>query len=335
MRHPDLLLLTSACFIALSLNSAWAGEFEVHASEKIQYKAVFGQVQPREIVPARARTGGTIVVLKVEEGSAVKAGDVVAQIVDDKLELQLQGNGSQIAQIEAQLSNANADLSRAKSLVNSGTAPKTTLETAQTQVNVLTNQLDGARAQGDVIKQQQAEGDVLAPTDGRVLTVPVTKGSVAMPGEQIARIASGGYFLRIALPERYAANLKLGDNVLVGGRGLALQQIGIEQAHTGKLVKIYPEIDSGRVLADVETQSLGDYFAGERTLVWIPVGTKSVISLPPNALVNRAGIDYAKVVTANGGNEVAVIPGEIFNSTDGPRIEVLSGLNDGDKVETP
>jgi len=334
MRLPSLLL-TSVGYFTMALNSAFAGEFEVHAIEKVQYKAVFGQVQPREIVPARARTGGTIVALKVEEGSSVKAGDLVAQIVDDKLALQLQANDSQVAQAKAQLDNAITELNRAKSLVVTGTVPRTTLDAAQTQVNVLTGQLNGAKAQGDVIKQQQTEGGVLAPTDGRVLTVPVTKGSVAMQGEAIARIASGGYYLRVALPERYAANIKLGDEVLVGGRGLALQQIGIDQAHKGKLVKIYPEIDSGRVLADVEAENLGNYFAGERTLVWIPVGTKRVMAVPPAALSNRAGIDYVTVKNNSGSNDIAVIPGEAFDTPEGPKVEVLSGLQDGDKVQTP
>src|SRR5271166_1605338 len=41
-------------------------------------------------------------------------------------------------------------------------------------------------AERAVIEQQLAEGDVLAPTSGRVLKVPVTPGTVVLPGEPVA-----------------------------------------------------------------------------------------------------------------------------------------------------
>ena len=55
-----------------------------------------------------------------------------------------------------------------------------------------------------VITQQVEEGDVLAPAQGRVLTIPVTVGAVVMPGETIAKIAANAYVLRLELPERHA-----------------------------------------------------------------------------------------------------------------------------------
>ena len=75
---------------------------------------------------------------------------------------------------------------------------------------MLTNQIVAAQAERAVLVQQQTEGKVLAPAPGRVLSVPVTKGSVIMPGETVARIAGGGYFLRLSLPERHAAQIKAG-----------------------------------------------------------------------------------------------------------------------------
>ena len=91
--------------------------------------------------------------------------------------------------------------------------------------------------------QQAAEGDVLAPEDGRVLTVPVTRGAVILAGEPVATIGSGGLFLRLAVPERHAAALKEGDSIRIGTGGGATE---------GRLAKVYPEIEGGRVTADVE-----------------------------------------------------------------------------------
>ncbi len=83
------------------------------------------------------------------------------------------------------------------------------------------NQVAAAEADRSVIEQRAREGQVLAPTDGRVLTVPVTPGAVVLAGEEIARIASGGYFLRLSLPERHAAEITEGATVESGERGRA------------------------------------------------------------------------------------------------------------------
>ena len=80
---PALLGLVSLTALAT------AAEVPVSVAQRPDLKAVFGQVESRDVVPARARIGGTVTSLSVEEGSAVKAGDVIARVVDDKLALQL------------------------------------------------------------------------------------------------------------------------------------------------------------------------------------------------------------------------------------------------------
>jgi RND family efflux transporter MFP subunit len=325
-----------AAALASVLAPAWAGNFTVRATPKTGLKAVFAQVEARDTVDARARIGGTIVSLGVEEGSAAKAGDVLANVVDDKISLQLGALDAQIKGLHAQLDKANADLARGKTLFASGTIAKANLDTLQTAANVLVNQIAATEAQRSVLVQQAAEGQVLAPASGRVLTVPLTKGSVVMPGEAVAKIAVGGYFLRLSLPERHAALLHVGDAVQVGARGItATPDAGYGNVRQGRLVKVYPQIDSGHVLADVEVDGLGDYFVGERTLVWIPVADREVIAVPPDAVVLRYGIDYVRVAAGDQRVDVAVIPGEVFDTPEGPRLEILSGLNAGDVIDLP
>ncbi len=310
-----------------------AGEFPVTAVKVPEYKSVFGKVESRDMVPARARIGGTIVSLEVEEGSAVKAGDVIATVVDDKLALQLNALDARIASLDAELANATKELARGKKLLVQGVVPKNRVDALQTQVDVLTGQLDGTKAERSVLVQQGSEGKVIAPAPGRVLSVPVTKGSVIMPGEPVARIAGGGYFLRLSLPERHAARIKEGDSVRVGARGIGSDTTA--NAREGKLVKVYPELEGGRVIADVEVDGLGDFFAGERTLVWIPVETRDVISVPAAAISNRHGVDYVKVKGTEGPLDVAVIIGSSMPSDAGIQVEILSGLSIGDTVITP
>lgn len=331
-----LAFLTAAMFGALTLAAAAAraADYTVKAVEKPDLKAVFGQVESRDLVSARARLGGTIITLSVEEGSAVKAGDVVAVIVDDKLALQLDAIDARLKALDAQLKNAIDDRDRAQKLFESGVVPKKQIDAYQTQVDVLTNQRAAAQAERSVLEQQRTEGEVIAPAPGRVLSVPVTKGSVVMPGETIAQIAGGGYFLRLSLPERHAAHVKEGDEVIVGSRGVT-ELSADTPARRGRIVKVYPEIQGGRVLADADVDGLGDFFVGERTRVWVPVEQRRMVAVPSQAVSTRAGVDYVRVILPQGESDVPVIIGEAFEENGAMLVEVLSGLSDGDKVVLP
>jgi RND family efflux transporter MFP subunit len=326
-----IALAPAALLLVLALAPcAWAGEFVVQPSTVPDLKAVFGQVQSRDTVPARARIGGTLISRAIEEGSAVKAGDVIAVVADDKLALQLQATDARTKALQAQLENARADLDRSQALLSRGAETQSRLDQLRTAVNVYTNQLEAAKADRAVIVQQTTEGQVLAPKDGRVLTTPAVPGSVVMPGETIARIAAGGYYLRLALPERHAAYVKAGDPVSIGARGQGADaQQG--QRRAGHIVKVYPELEGGRVIADAEVEGLGDFFVGERVPVWITVAERQALVVPAAAVANRNGVDYVRVAGEAGPLDVPVI---VTAPEDG-RVEVLSGLRSGDRVVTP
>jgi RND family efflux transporter MFP subunit len=318
----------------LAAQQAAATEFVVTTTTRIETKAVFGQVESRSVVPARARIGGTISELSVSEGDVVKAGDVIAIVVDDKIPIELKAAEAKIKALMSQLENARTEVERVQELLAQGVAAQSRLDAAVVQLEVATNLVAAAEAEKAVIEQRAREGSTLAPASGRVLTVPVTPGSVILPGEEIARIATGRYYLRLSLPERHAAEINEGDEVAIGGRGLsAAQQPAATRA--GRIAKLYPEIANGRVVADVEVDDLGDYFVNERTLVSIPVGKRAVLAVPTEAVSTLHGVDYVTVVTAQGTADVAVVLGQTFDDGKETRVEVLTGLRDGDRVMLP
>ncbi|MBS0532367.1 MAG: efflux RND transporter periplasmic adaptor subunit [Proteobacteria bacterium] len=319
----------------LAGSAAQAADFVVKATTIPEMKAVFGQVESRIVVPARARIGGSIRELRISQGDEVKEGQAIAVVVDDKLALQLNAANAKIEALNSQLENARVQLERAQQLRISGSGTQANLDQAKMQFDVATNQVAAAKADKTVIEQSAREGTVFAPATGRVLTVPVTLGSVILPGEEIARIAPGPYYLRLSLPERHAAEIEQGSDVLVGERGLARAPSQLPTAHRGKIVKVYPEITDGRVIADVEVDGIGDYFVNERTLVSIPVGKRTVLAVPPEAIRTLHGVDYVRVITATGDMDVAVILGESVNENGQARIEILTGLHVGDRVVLP
>ncbi|MFA5122865.1 efflux RND transporter periplasmic adaptor subunit [Zavarzinia sp.] len=336
MRHfRPLPIAALACALLLAV-PGWAADYVVAAKERPDTKSVFAMVESRTVVPARARIGGTIREVSVVEGSAVEKDQVLALVVDDKLALQMAAAAANIAALKNQYDNAKIELDRARELRAKGIAPQSRVDQAKTQYDVFANQMTAAEAEKSVIDQQAKEGAVLAPAAGRVLTVPVTPGSVILPGETVARIATGPYFLRLSLPERHAGQLTEGATVEVIGRvsptGEAMSGGG---TRLGKIARVYPEITDGKVTADVEIDDLGTYFVNERLLVTIPVGQRRVIAVPAAAVTSRHGMDYVKVGTADGTAEVAVIPGATFTENGTAMVEILSGLADGDRVQTP
>lgn len=294
-------------------------------------KAVFATVESANVVPARARIGGTVAALAVKEGDAVTGGQIIATVGDEKLALQMKSLDAQISALEAQFAQAQTDLTRAEDLFSRGTVPKTTLDQARTAFNVASNTLKSRTAERSVIQQQVTEGNVLAPTSGRVLKVPLTVGSVIMPGETVATVAEQNFILRLRVPERHARFLKAGDPVRIDG-----EELGKSGAQFGIIKLVYPQIEDGRVVADAAVSGLGDYFVGERIRVWVSAGNRESIIVPAAFIITRFGIDYARLRKGNEVIDVPVQRGRELPRPDMPdALEILSGLNNGDVLVHP
>jgi RND family efflux transporter MFP subunit len=174
--------------------AVFADSLTVTPQQVTDWKAVYGQIEAQTRLPARARLGGTLVSLEVVEGDRVEAGQVLARIVDEKLDLRLRSVDAQLQSLQSQLTNAQAELERGEALLQRGVTTVQRLDALRTQVDVLTGQIEANRAERSVVEQQASEGDVLAPISGLVLTVPAAAGAVVMPGEAVATLGGGGFF---------------------------------------------------------------------------------------------------------------------------------------------
>jgi RND family efflux transporter MFP subunit len=297
-------------------------------------KAVFATVRSKKVVEARVRTPGTIASLKIVEGVHVEPGEVIGIVADPKIALRIKASDAQIVALESRVATAKADFDRTAELQRRGVSPQARLDQAKTAFDVALNELSAARSERSVIEKQIEEGQILAPARGRVLRVPVTEGSVVMAGESIASIAANEYLLRLELPERHARSIKNGDPVSVGQRGLGPE---VQGAGKGQIVQVYPELQNGRVVADAEVANLGDYFVGERTLVWISAGKRKAIVVPRDLVFRRFGLDYVRVQNGTGTPiDVVVQAGqEIMTTSQAVLIEILSGVRPDDKLVKP
>ncbi|WP_424360512.1 efflux RND transporter periplasmic adaptor subunit [Methylocystis parvus] len=317
------LLLLLAAIAAPS--AAFGGETTVHVAPIDDMKAVVASVEPAHQLVARARIGGTVTTLKIKEGDTVAAGAEIAAVADQKLFLQMQSIDQRIRALQSQRDKAKADFDRAQELLRRGVSTKVMFDQAKTALDVAERNLSALQSDRGVIEQQAAEGSVKAPGPGRILTIPVSIGRVVMPGETIATLAEDNYILRLQLPERHARFMRAGDRVEIGARGVNTSA-GARQE--GRVRIVYPEIQGGRVIADVDVKGLDNYFVGEKARVYVTTGKRDAILAPKAAIYRRAGVDFVRL--ANGA-EVVVQTGDAH----GDAIEILSGLHDGDVVQTP
>ncbi len=290
-------------------------------------KSVFSSVQSMDVTQGRARIGGTLVELLVDEGDIVEAGQKLALVRDAKQKLKIAAFTSKLRSLNAQLQLAKTTLKRVSTLQKTGKASQAELDKSQTQVDVVSADIAALKLDQAVVREAVAQGDVLAPAKGRILSVKVTQGTVVMPGEAIADIAADSYILRLMLPERHARFIKKDDTVLVAERGMLDINSKTSQAsrREGIVYQVYPELNNGRVVADVQVDGLGDFFVGERVRVWVSTDKRQAYVIPENYIHRRYGLSF---VYLNDGSEIVIQPG---TKIDGG-IEVLSGLQTGDTL---
>lgn len=292
------------------------------------YKIVSAVLTSRDVGDARARIGGTLTRLLVREGDEVRRGQVVAIVSDQRLALEAQAGAAGVVAAEATAARARADQARFQVLFDRGFLSQARMDQVNAETRAAEAQLRAARSQGGALSEANAQGRVLAPADGRVTRAPVPQGAVVMPGEVVVAIATGARVLRLELPEEQSTFLREGQDIRI------LDARNDDAPLSVRVRQVYPAIENGRVTADLDAQSLQGEFVGARVRVLIPAGDRDAIVIPARYLVTRYGVDYVRLVRAQG----AVIDAPVQRGAPIPTdavpdgIEILSGLQPGDVI---
>ena len=166
-----------------------------------------GYVTARRRATVSSRITGKVVSVHVEEGMAVKEGQVLARLDDSTTqamlqlaEAQLGSSRTQLAETEVRIREAEIALGRQQRLVKDGVVPEADLDTATAQVDALRARLQAARQDVIVAEQQVA----LRRTDmaDTIIRAPFSGMAVskdAQPGEMISPVSAGGGFTRTGI----------------------------------------------------------------------------------------------------------------------------------------
>ena len=323
-----LLLAVSAGLV----RAAWAEErLQVAERQVPDLKIVAATVTSQDMAEARARIGGTLVHLGIDEGDHVSQGEVIATVRDSRLGMETRAYDAQIAAAQAEYDRAKADLARTKDLFDKGVYAKARLDQMQAAADSAASQLDAAKAQRAASAELEAQGKVIAPASGMVTKVIVPSGSVVVAGQSIAQITAGQLLLRLELPERQAKALNVGQAVAL------LADQSDETVGTGVIAQIYPMVSTGRVSVDATVAELNTQLIGERVRVAVTLGERDAIVIPSDFVTVRSGIDYVTLLREGDRTiEVPIQRGAPIRLPDMDNgLEILSGLRPGDVLVKP
>ena len=327
--YPLALMAASAmCSV-----SAWAGP-EVPV-KKMAAEAVTtgyeidGVVEPVKHATVAAQASGRVSQLLVKAGDRVRAGQVLALIDDRDTQTLVQRSGAQLAQAEAELSNAQANFKRTQDLQAKGFVSQAALDMAQTQYKAALAGRDGAGAGAKQAQLAQSFTKVTAPFDGYVFETLTQAGDLAVPGAPVATVyAPQPLRVVVQVPASQAGNAKAAQQVLLqvsGAQGASWvkpagqQPVGaadpVSQTMTWKL--------------DVPSAAAAQLVPGQQSRVRFVSGAAQRMVVPAAAVLKRGEVTGVYVATAEGFALKAVRLGAEHGAAG---VEVLAGLKAGDAV---
>lgn len=319
---PLLLLLIAVPQLAL------AQILKIEEAIVVDYRPVIARIEAGDTATARSRLQGVVTRLNVVEGQIVKSGDVVAVVTDDTITPQLSSLSSRIEGLKSQVTQMEGDIARNEGLLAQGFYPRVRLDEEKTNFEVLKRSLASTEAERRALSARESEGRILAPADAHVTDVKVVRGSVVSPGDVLATFATVNGVVRLALPERHAPNIVEGEQITLRLPARS------DDVRTATIIKIYPELKLGSVIADAKVDGGLTALFGERVDVLAPVGERRAIRIPKEYVSTRFGVDFVRVKVGERFIDAPVaLAAPLVDATG--QFEILSGLKPGDQIEKP
>lgn len=284
-----------------------------------------GTVISDQQVQVSSRLMGYIRDIKVQEGEAVRKGQLLFSIDPADVQAQINQARAGLAQAEAGLAGARLNYERYSALYRDESIPKAQFEQARTQYQMAQSQVAAARAGLNAAGAQLRYADVRSPIDGVVVQKLGVAGDLAAPGRPILVLENPAALqVQVAVSGDTYATVKQGDPVQVRLEGRA-------EPVTGTVLRILPAADPAThsYTIKVALPGVSGVRSGSFARVGFAQGTREAIQVPRSAVLERAGIPGVFVVDAQGVAHYRMV--RTGAETDG-RVEIQAGLNPGERV---
>ncbi len=165
---------------------------KVGLSEDVSTLSLTGDVRPRIETVIGFRVAGKIVERKVEVGTQVKRGDVLARLDPQDLSLQTQAVGAQSAAAQTELAQQLADLERFQSLLRQGFISQAEFDRRKNAVDVARSRVTEVGSAQRSSRNQLDYTVIRADEAGVITSVEAERGQVVAAGQPVVRIAQAG-----------------------------------------------------------------------------------------------------------------------------------------------
>lgn len=300
---------------------------------------VVGTVRARTSAVVSARIPGTVSVLRVREGDRVKKGELLAQLdAQESLAMAAQATAGidetrrALDEALARKRLADTTLERYRHLFDEQAVTRQEFDTRQTEKELA----DQGVARAEARLRQAREGSraasaladhtrVVAPISGVITARQADPGATVFPAQALMTIEDeGSYQLELAVPESLSPRVKPGTAVRV-----TLDALKAEFA--ARIAEVVPAADpaSRTFIAKIRLAQKG-LKSGMFGRAAIDLGTgANGMLLPKKALLERGALTSVWVVEKG---EIARMRLVKAGRALGDRVEVLSGLTDGERV---
>lgn len=168
-----------------------------------------GTAEAFSTVNLKSRVDSYIEKILVQDGAAVKAGDVLVKLDDRQIRAQLKAAEAQLAKNMAELEQAKRDVDRFTELLRRRAGTRISVDTARTKVATVEASILADKAQIENLKVQLSYYTIKAPIDGRVGVFNAKEGNIIRAGDNSATgilttiVQSTPIYVTFSLPQHY------------------------------------------------------------------------------------------------------------------------------------
>lgn len=303
-----ILLCVTSAGIYWSLLPPAVAVIEPHRGPAIQAVYATGTVEPTVMIPIAPRTATRLAELRVDEGSAVKEGQVLARLENRDLQ-------RAIAAAAAEEQYAKAELDRQGQLVARGVAALAAYDRARAD-------WEKARALRERAEAEAGYLDLVAPADGRIIRRDGEIGQVIGPDKPI-------FWMSCCAPLRVSAEVDEEDIAQVrdGQEVLIRADAFPGQIFRGTVQSITPKGDPVARTYRVRVSLTSD----TPLMIGMTAETNIVLRKADSALLVPAGAVQQDAVwrVADGKLEKRKVA---VGAKDAREVEIMSGLGKNDRI---
>jgi membrane fusion protein, multidrug efflux system len=281
-----------------------------------QEVALSGVVEPLRTVGVNSQLAGAVTQVFAEEGTRVRAGQVLVRMDDREL-------AAQVRSLQASFAVAESNYQRAEQL-------RERQVVTQAEYDRDRAAYEAARAQLDGLRTRLSYATVRAPVDGVVTRKAVEQGDVVGAQARLFEIGElATLVVRVNVSERDVVSLRAGQPADIGLDAFP------GQSYTGTIRRIFPAADPASRLVPVEVALTGEAMRVARpgflARVALALGTRDdVLLVPGSAVVGDAGAQSVFVVEDGKASRRPVRTG----LTSRGQVEIVGGVAAGEVVVT-